>query len=255
MRRYFPIFWRIFRIKKCRRRAKHFAPKRRFFWQTGAALPFCRRRFIMIFMEDAAGAFAKGLSLNAGLIIAIGAQNAFVLAQGLARRFVFTAALVSSFCDALMIVAGVGFFGAAALSGHWAARALLFAGVAFLLWFGGRAARAAWRGGALAASGVSPKTVRGAIAVSLALALLNPHAVLEMVVIFGGVAAQQPAAQQWFFAVGGITVSFLWFFGLGFGAAKLAPLLARPAAWRIINGAVAVMMFAVAAALLKTALT
>ena len=206
-------------------------------------------------MEDAAAAFAKGLLLNAGLIAAIGAQNAFVLAQGLARRFVFTVALVSSFCDALLVAAGTGFVGAAALSGHWAARLLLFGGIAFLIWFGGRAALLAVRGGALAASGISPKTTKGAVLAALALGLLNPHAVLEMVVIFGGVAARQPAAEQWFFAGGGIAMSFLWFFGLAFGAVKLAPLFARPAAWRIINGAVAVMMFAVALSLLKTALT
>ncbi|MGI9305698.1 MAG: LysE/ArgO family amino acid transporter [Gammaproteobacteria bacterium] len=205
-------------------------------------------------MEDAAGAFARGVLLNAGLIAAIGAQNAFVLAQGLARRFVFIVALVSSFCDSLLVAAGTGFTGAAALSGHWAAKILLAAGILFLFWFGGRAALAAARGGVLAASGIAPKTARGAIAAALALGLLNPHAALEMLVIFGGVAAQQPAGLQWYFAAGGIAASFAWFFGLGFGAAKLAPLLARPAAWRVINGVVALMMFGVAFSLLPAAL-
>ena len=205
----------------------------------------------MFFMEDAA--FAKGFLLNAGLIAALGAQNAFVLAQGLSRRYVFTVAAVSSFCDGLLVLAGVGFVGAAALSGHWAARILLFAGVAFVSWFGIRSAVAAWRGGVLA-GGAAAKTFRGAAVSAFALGLLNPHAVLEMTVIFGGVAAGQ-AELRWHFAAGGILASCLWFFGLGFGAAKCAPMLSRPAAWRAINGAVAVMMFAVAASLLKTAVS
>lgn len=196
-------------------------------------------------------AFLKGFGLNAGLIVAIGAQNAFVLAQGLARRFVFLVSLVCSLCDSLLIALGVVFIGAAAAAGHWAVGIFIAAGAAYLLWFGFGAARACIRGDSLHAAAGMPKTARGALLAALALSVLNPHAVLEMTVIFGGVAAKFPVEEKIPFAIGGAVMSFVWFFGLGFGAAKIAPLLNKPIAWRFINGGIALMMFAVAGSLLS----
>ena len=202
-------------------------------------------------MADLAAAFLQGAALNAGLIVAIGAQNAFVLAQGLSRRFVWRATLICGFCDTLLLVAGVAFAGAAQTAFAGAAKTLLAAGALYLLWFGGRALRACRRGESLSAAGGAPQTARGVVAVALALSLLNPHAILDMTVIFGGVSAQFPPAQKIAFAAGGVCMSFLWFFGLGFGARKFARHLNKPAAWRIINGIIALTMFAVALSLLR----
>lgn len=200
-------------------------------------------------MEDSAAAFLRGFALNAGLIAAIGAQNAFVLALGLARRFVGAVALTSAVCDALLIGIGIAFAGAADAAG--AAGALALAGAAYLCWFGFRAARSSIRGESLAAADVLPQTMRGALAASLALSLLNPHAILDMAVVFGGVAAKLPDSQIAPFAAGGALMSFVWFFALGFGAHRLAPYLQKPAAWRILNGAIALLMFAIAFSLLR----
>lgn len=128
-------------------------------------------------MDIMLAGFAKGWTLNMGLIIAIGAQNAFVLAQGIGRRFVFVTALTCSLCDALLIAVGVAF--ATAATGHWATRIMALAGGVFLLWCSYGAMRAMRRGGALFASSLAPRTGGGAVAASLALSLLNPHAFLE----------------------------------------------------------------------------
>ena len=208
-----------------------------------------KRRLYNSVMENDAAVFLQGLTLNAGLIVAIGAQNAFVLAQGLSRKFVGAVALICAVCDALLIVIGIAFSGIAKATG--AADILVAVGIAYLCWFGFRAARAAVRGQSLAAAGVLPQTLRGAIAASLALSLLNPHAILDMAIVFGGVAANLPAAEKTPFAAGGICTSFIWFFALGFGARKLAPHLRKPAIWRFINGGISLMMFAIAFVLLR----
>ena len=202
-------------------------------------------------MHPFIGAFLEGAALNFGLIVAIGAQNAFVLAQGLARRFALAVALTCSVCDALLIFAGIVFANLAqTLGGGVAAAMLTLAGAVYLLWFGARAARAAMRGDSLSAADGGPKTARAAIAASLALSLLNPHAILDMSIVFGGVAASLPKDITPFFALGGAAISFVWFFALAFGAGKLSPLLSKPSAWRVINGGIAAIMFLIAASLL-----
>ena len=204
----------------------------------------CRRkRIIMAIMESA---FLQGFALNAGLIVAIGAQNAFVLAQGLTRQFVWTIALTCSICDAILIAIGVG----GAAIGQNIANILTLGGALYLLWFGVGAAKAMWRGDTLNAGGNAPTTVVAAFRTSIALSLLNPHAILDMTVIFGGVSAHLPPPQKIPFALGGALMSFVWFFVLAFAAVRLSPLLQQPAAWRIINGAIAALMFIIALSLL-----
>ncbi|MGU9950786.1 MAG: LysE/ArgO family amino acid transporter, partial [Gammaproteobacteria bacterium WSBS_2016_MAG_OTU1] len=158
-------------------------------------------------------------------------------------------------CDALLICAGIFFAAIATTAGGWAVNSLLVAGAGYLLWFGAKAAKASWRGDSLSAGGISPKTAKGAFAASLALSLLNPHAILDMSIIFGGIAAQMPTEEKPFFALGGIIMSFVWFFALGFGAEKLSPWLTKPVAWRFINGGIALLMVSIAAALLTKLVT
>lgn len=187
--------------------------------------------------------------------MAIGAQNAFVLSQGLARRFVFPVALTCTLADILLIAIGVaGAATIAAAASGIVARLLAFAGASYILWFGFGAARAAWRGDALAAEDSGKRTLRGTIAAAVALSLLNPHAILDMTVVFGSASAKFPPAQKLPFAAGGAAASALWFFGLGFGASRLAPLLGAPAAWRAVNAFIAAMMLVVAAPLMAFAL-
>jgi len=191
--------------------------------------------------------FIQGFLLNAGLIIAIGAQNAYVLAVGLAGRHVLPIVLVSSIGDALLITIGV-LIGAAGGDSIWA-DILSLLGALFLLWFGTRASKAVFAKSALAAAPL-PKNLKAAIFTAIALSVLNPHAILDMTVIFGGVAAQLPAEHKTPFAAGGAVMSFVWFFGIGYGARLCAPWLSKPSTWRVINAVIALMMFAFAAGLL-----
>ena len=190
--------------------------------------------------------FIKGLILNAGLIVAIGAQNAFVLAQGLARRFVGTVAAVCSICDIILIAIGIG----GGIIGKQAATVLTYAGAAYLFWLSAKAAKAAWKGDMLAAAEQLPQTRTAAIAAAVGLSLLNPHAILDMTVIFGGASASLEGDEKLAFAAGGALASILWFFGLGLCASKLAPTLSKPIAWRIINAGIAAIMFTIAVSLL-----
>lgn len=197
-------------------------------------------------MEDLA-VFLKGFLLNAGLIIAIGAQNAFVLACGLAKKHVWPVVIVSSVGDALLIIVGVWLGGLGSAQG-WTPF-LSLAGALFLCWFGIKSTRAVFAAEVLSLTTL-PTTRRAAIITAIALSLLNPHAILDMTVIFGGISASLPSPQKVPFAVGGTLMSFVWFFGLGYGATLCAPFLAKPSAWRIIHAFIACIMFGFAGALL-----
>ena len=181
--------------------------------------------------------------------MAIGAQNAFVLKQGLLRRHVFAVCLFCALSDAALIAAGVAGAGALASRAPWFLSAMRWGGAAFLIWYGLRSARAAWRGGeALAPEGAVPPSLAATLATIAALTWLNPHVWLDTVVLLGAVSAQSPDRVA--FAVGAMTGSVLFFFSLGYGARLLAPVFARPAAWRVLDAAVALVMWAIAATLI-----
>lgn len=203
----------------------------------------------MAFQGAAAGSFAAGLGTGLSLIVAIGAQNAFVLKQGLLRRHVFAVCLFCALSDAALIAAGVAGAGALASRAPWFLSAMRWGGAAFLIWYGLRSARAAWRGGeALAPEGAVPPSLVATLATIAALTWLNPHVWLDTVVLLGAVSAQSPDRVA--FAVGAMTGSVLFFFSLGYGARLLAPVFARPAAWRVLDAAVALVMWAIAATLI-----
>ncbi|MFW2542052.1 LysE/ArgO family amino acid transporter [Primorskyibacter sp. 2E107] len=195
-------------------------------------------------MTAALAGFALGLSL----ILAIGAQNAFVLRQGLRRVHVFPVVLVCAISDAVLIAGGVAGFGVLveAIPGlEWAMR--LF-GAAFLIWYGARTLRSAWRGGEVLTAGKEAGSLRGAVLTCLALTWLNPHVYLDTVVLLGAVSAQYH--DRLAFALGAMSASFVFFFSLGYGARLLAPLFARPGAWRILDLIIGLTMWAIAAKLL-----
>ncbi|KGJ09257.1 LysE/ArgO family amino acid transporter [Paracoccus sphaerophysae] len=195
------------------------------------------------------GAYLAGLGTGLSLIVAIGAQNAFVLKQGLLRQHVFWVCLFCAVSDAVLIAAGVAGAGAIAERAPWFLAAMRWGGAAFLIWYGARSARAAWRGGeTLRAAGAAPPSLAATLATIAALTWLNPHVWLDTVVLLGAVSSTW--ADRLSFALGAMSGSFLFFFALGYGARLLAPVFARPLAWRVLDGLVALVMWSIAAALI-----
>lgn len=194
-------------------------------------------------------ALLTGFGLGLSLIAAIGAQNAFVLRQGLARRHVLPVVLTCALSDALLITAGVAGFGALTGAVPWLATLLRWGGVAFLLAYGLRAFLSAWRGeGALQAAGLGDQSLTAAVLTCLAFTWLNPHVYLDTVVLIGSVAQRWPG-QGTAFGAGAVTASFVFFFALGYGARALAPVFARPAAWRVLDTGIGIIMWTIAARL------
>jgi L-lysine exporter family protein LysE/ArgO len=191
-------------------------------------------------------AFAAGFALGLSLILAIGAQNAFVLRQGLRGEHVFAVCLACAVSDAALIALGVGGFGAIAAVAPWTADLMRWGGVAFLAAYGALAFRAAWRGGGrLEAAGGEGRALAPTLGACLAITWLNPHVYLDTVVLLGSVAVEWQG-RRLAFGIGGATASFAFFFGLGYGARLLRPFFARPAAWRWLDVGVGVIMWAVA---------
>lgn len=192
-----------------------------------------------------------GLIAGAGLIIAIGAQNAFVLRQGLQRRHVGRVVLVCMGADMALILAGVGGMGALVLQWPLLLQALRFGGAAFLAWYGLQAALRAWRGGsALAAAEMAGGSRRQVLLACLAFTLLNPHVYLDTVVLLGSLSTRYPGDLRWAFAAGACAASALWFCALGYGARLLQPVFGNATAWRLLDAGVAVFMCGLALLLL-----
>lgn len=190
-------------------------------------------------------AFA-GFRLGLGLILAIGAQNAFVLRQGLKREHVFATCLFCAISDAALIALGVSGFSLASKALPWLAPVLRWGGVAFLLWYGFRSFRAALAGpGGLRAEGAAETSLTRTLATIAAFTWLNPHVYLDTVVLLGSVSAQYPG-RALAFGGGAVAASFAFFFGLGYGARLLQPLFARPGGWVILDSLVGVLMWSLA---------
>lgn len=196
-------------------------------------------------IQAATAGFALGLSL----ILAIGAQNAFVLRQGLKGAHVFAVCLTCAVSDATLIAAGVAGFGALAEAVPWLELAMRIFGAGFLIWYGYVNLRAAWRGGAaMKTEGGAEPSLRAALLTCLALTWLNPHVYLDTVVLLGSISAQYE--DRLAFALGAMTASFVFFFALGYGARGLRPLFSSPAAWRVLDLVVGLTMWAIALKLL-----
>jgi L-lysine exporter family protein LysE/ArgO len=190
-----------------------------------------------------------GLLLSFSLIVAIGAQNAYVLRQGLRREHVGVAVALCAGIDLLLIAAGVSGVARAAALQPRLLQAIAWLGAAFLFWYGLQAARRAWRPHSLTlGQAAAPKSVRQVATETLAVTLLNPHVYLDTVLLVGAVGAQQLSRGA--FVAGAALASLLWFVGLGLGARWLVPWFAKPVAWRVLDAAVALTMWAVALSLL-----
>ena len=196
-------------------------------------------------------AFVKGFATSAALIIAIGAQNAFVLRCGLRREHVLAVVLVCALSDALLITLGIVGLGAL-VRGHPILLGLArYGGAAFLLAYGVIAARRAFGGAAIAAAAADTRlSLRAALAACLAFTYLNPHCWLDTVVLLGSIASQQPEGMRAWFGIGATAASFAWFFALGFGARALDGVFERPAAWRVLDAGIALVMWGIAVSLL-----
>jgi L-lysine exporter family protein LysE/ArgO len=189
--------------------------------------------------------YVNGLLVAAGLIMAIGTQNAFVLAQSLRREHHLPVAALCVICDALLVAAGV--FGlATVLAQNPTLLAIArWGGAAFLLWYGSLALRRAFSAQSMQqGENQTVRSLRAVMLSALAVTLLNPHVYLDTVLLIGSLGAQQSVPGA--YVVGAASASLIWFFTLALGAAWLAPWLARPSTWRILDLLVAAMMFTVA---------
>lgn len=197
-----------------------------------------------------AAAFLKGLTVGFSLIVAIGAQNAFVLRQGLARQQPFWIALTSALGDTFLITLGTLGVGALIASVPLLRGLALWGGALFLLWFGLKSFRSAFQPENLTPIQQGQSlTVKAAILTSLGFSLLNPHAILDTVVLLGSISGQYERQGRWSFAAGSITASFVWFFVLTYCSAALAPLFQKPVVWKVLDVVIALVMFWVAAML------
>lgn len=192
----------------------------------------------------------QGFLLGLGFIVAIGAQNAYVLRMGLLKHYPGVIALVCSVGDATLIAAGQLGMGRLIAANPWVALTARYAGAAFLVFYGIAVLRRAWRSESLRAAAVDAKPAFKAVLFTvLALSFLNPHIYLENVVLLGAIGASLPAASRWEFGIGAALSSAVWFFAIAYGARFLSRLLASRRSWKVLDGAIALIMFGIAAGL------
>ena len=201
-------------------------------------------------MTNILSPFASGFFLSAALIMAIGAQNLFVLRQGLRREHVGAIVLFCASADALLIAAGVGGVGAFLAAIPQLTKALTAGGALFLVWYGVKALRRLAAPDAMVVGDGQSVTLGRALASTAAFTFLNPHVYLDTVLLMGAAGSTQPAALRPIFIVGAASASFAWFAALGFGARLLKPIFVRPAAWRILDAFVGSVMLTLAASLI-----
>jgi L-lysine exporter family protein LysE/ArgO len=191
-----------------------------------------------------------GFLLGAGLIVAIGAQNAFVLRQGLKREFVFAVCLICAVSDAVLIAAGVAGLGTLVQQSPTLILAVTLGGAAFLFVYGVRAFFRAARPAAMKAAEGRAGKLSTAVAACLAFTFLNPHVYLDTVLLLGSLSGRYAGAARVAYGVGATLASFAWFFALGYGARLLAPVFERPRAWQALDIAIGIVMWAIAAGLI-----
>lgn len=193
---------------------------------------------------------SRGFALGASLIIAIGAQNAFVLRQGLLRRHVFPVTVFCAASDALLITLGAAGFGSLVAASPILLAVVGLGGAAFLGAYGVHAFRRALRPGALSPLEAPAAPFLRTMITVAALTFLNPHVYLDTVMLLGGIAGRYAVADRVWFAGGAMAASVVWFLGLGYGARLLAPVFARPSAWRVLDVIIGLVMWSIALGLL-----
>jgi L-lysine exporter family protein LysE/ArgO len=198
-------------------------------------------------------AILAGFFLGGSLIIAIGAQNAFVLRQGLLRQHVFPLVLFCATSDAALILLGVAGFGEAIKAAPSLLKAVTWGGAAFLFWYGFTAFRRAMTTNALETGQGAGMSLRAALAQCTAFTWLNPHVYLDTVVLVGGISTTF-GDDRWWYALGAATASFAWFFSLGYSARLLIPVFQKPVAWTVLDILIGCVMWALAVKVLVTPL-
>jgi L-lysine exporter family protein LysE/ArgO len=195
-------------------------------------------------------AVIAGFALGGGLIVAIGAQNAFVIRQGVIGKHLFWVCLFCSAADALLIWSGT--YGLAVLLKQFPSLItfMTYGGAAFLIWYGTKAMRRALQPAAMTLADAGSSSLATALAACAGFTFLNPHVYLDTVILVGSIANARPSGEHAFFALGATLASFVWFFSLGYGASLLRPWLSRPTVWRGIDVAIAAIMFLLALKLL-----
>lgn len=195
--------------------------------------------------------FLKGIGTGGGLIIAIGAQNAFVLSQGVKKNHVLTIALICSICDMLLITIGITGVGSAIASNSRLTEFATLGGSLFLFWYGTRSFISAYKGGFLETGDTTSKSFKGAVAATLAVTFLNPHIYLDTIILMGSISAKFHGTGRYIFGAGAITASFIWFFSLSLGGKALAPFFQKKIAWKILDTLVGITMWVIAISLIQ----
>jgi L-lysine exporter family protein LysE/ArgO len=190
-------------------------------------------------------AFLPGLLTGLSLIIAIGAQNAFVIRQGLTKQHVFLVVAICAAADAALIFLGVGGLGAIIQGLPWLLEVIRWFGVVYLAWFGIKSLRSIFREQSLDASGSQSGSAGKVVAAVLGFTLLNPHVYLDTVILLGSI-GNQFGTDKWWFAVGASLGSVLWFSAIGFGAKAASGLMKKPVFWKVLDSIIAAVMFSIA---------
>lgn len=195
--------------------------------------------------------FLHGFVVCFGLIVSIGAQNAFLLKQGILRQHVFWIAFICFFCDVVLMTLGVFGLGSIIAQSPISSLILSIVGAVFLFTYGSRSFIAAYRGtGQLLAEQGGGLSLKKAVMITLAITLLNPHVFIDVVVIIGTIAATLTFEQKIQYLIGALLCSFLWFFGLGYGAGMLSRYFEKRRTWQILDSITGLIMYAIALSLL-----
>ena len=191
-------------------------------------------------------AFIQGFGMGAGLIAAIGAQNSFVLAQGVKKKYTFLVPLICSIIDVVLIGAGVAGVGSFVASNPQIAYFAALGGAVFLVAYGCRSLYSAFFAGALEKAEISKVSRRTVVMTTLALSLLNPHVYFDTIVMLGSISGQFEGSMRLAFAMGACCASVVWFFGLSYGGTLLEPFFRSPRSWRILDLTICAVMWTIA---------
>jgi len=199
--------------------------------------------------------FFQGFGTGGGLIVAIGAQNAFILSQGIRKNHPLIIAAICIFCDVLFITLGVAGIGAAVSKSVLLSRLTAWGGTAFLFLYGFQAFKSAMGSKSLNAAKQDHMSIRTVVISTLAVTLLNPHFYLDTVVLIGSIASRFPHTQRFYFWAGSVTASILWFICLSIGARVFAPVFKNPLSWRILDAVIGLTLWSIAFSLTRYAMT
>jgi L-lysine exporter family protein LysE/ArgO len=190
-------------------------------------------------------AFLPGFFAGLGLIVAIGAQNAFVIRQGLKRKHVLAVVAICAFADAALIALGIAGLGAIIQGVPWLLEGVRWFGVAYLTWFGIKSIRSAFQNQTMDTSGNEAGSLKKAVLAVLGFTFLNPHVYLDTVILLGSI-SNQFADDRWIFGFGAMTASVVWFSTIGFGARAASRFMSKPIFWRVLDSLIAAVMFSIA---------